>query len=121
MIRIIIGSTIDFFAILWLLVALENNADSAEIFTTLLVIISGGILIYYGIKAIKVRQAVIIMTIDSIRTTGNIDYDDIHKKLKVNEYKARKLILWGYNKNLFFELSKDGVMQPKGLFNNKLS
>jgi hypothetical protein len=55
----------------------------------------------------------------TFRENGSINYMKIEQELKINEYKARKYILWGYRKNLFFEIDHNGINQPKDLLNTK--
>lgn len=117
MIRIITGVLIELFSVIMIfgmILGRNNDPDPIEVTVTASIILSifmliGGLLIYFGIKKYIIRESVLNIALKSYRRNGSIDYAKIQEELKINEVKARKLVLWGYRKNLFFEINQNGI------------
>lgn len=124
-IRLVIGIIIELISAMFLLgMVISNYKDPDPLGVTIagsifivIIMISGGLLIYFGIKKFSTRQKVLNIAMKTFRENGSINYTKIQQELNVNEYKARKYILWGYRKNLFFKISQNGINQPKDLLN----
>lgn len=111
MFRVVFGLTNIVLQVLWVMIMVSSGEPySTELFWSFLIVIAFSVLAYSGFKMMKLREGVIDVALETWRQKGSIDYEEIHTKMKVNEFKARKFVKWGYQKNMFFAITKEGSM-----------
>jgi hypothetical protein len=123
MIRLILGIFIEVISSLLVLGTVTGYSSKEDpIEDTIMLSIMAVILFTIGtfiirrsIKMFIARESVLNIAIKSHREKGSIDYLRIKEELNIDECEARQYILWGYKRQLFFEIHNNKFTQPKDL------